>query len=59
MAMVGAIILARREFLPEQIISPRKEQPVLTLPERPRELITVSGDRTSNLSKDKQAKGNS
>lgn len=50
MAMVGAIILARREFLPEQIISPRKkEQPVLTLPERPRELLAVSSDRTSNL----------
>jgi NAD(P)H-quinone oxidoreductase subunit 6 len=59
MALIGAIVLARREFLPEQVISPRKEQPVLTLPERPRELITVSGDRTSNLSKDKQAKGNS
>jgi NAD(P)H-quinone oxidoreductase subunit 6 len=59
MAMVGAIILARREFLPEQVISPRKEQPVLTLPERPRELISVASDRTSNLSKDKQAKGNS
>jgi len=59
MAMVGAIILARREFLPEQTISPRKEQPVLTLPERPRELISVAGDRTSNLSKDKQARGNS
>ena len=59
MAMVGAIILARREFLPDQIISPRQEQPALTLPERPRELISVAGDRTSNLSKDKQARGNS
>jgi len=59
MAMIGAIVLARREFLPEQVISPRKEQPVLTLPERPRELISVASDRTSNLSKDKQAKGNS
>ena len=59
MAMVGAIILARREFLPEQAISPRQEQPVLTLPERPRELVTISSDRTSNLSKDKQARGNS
>lgn len=59
MAMVGAIILARREFLPEQVLSPsKKEQPVLTLPERPRELLTVSSDRTSNLDKEHQARGN-
>lgn len=50
MAMVGAIILARREFLPDQVMSPdRKEQPVLTLPERPRELVGISSDKTSNL----------
>ena len=48
-AMVGAIILARREFLPEQVISPNREQPVLMLPERPRELVSVSSDRSSNL----------
>lgn len=60
MAMVGAIILARREFLPEQTLSPdRKQQPVLTLAERPRELLTVSSDRTSNLDKEQQARGNS
>lgn len=60
MAMIGAIILARREFLPEQVLTPnKKEQPVLTLPERPRELIAVSSDRTSNLDKEKQARGNS
>lgn len=60
MTMVGAIIIARREFLPDQVISPsKKEQTVLTLPERPRELLTVSSDRTSNLDKDKQARGNS
>lgn len=45
-AMVGAIILARREFVPDQVMTPtRREQPVLTLPERPRELISVSGER--------------
>ena len=38
MAMVGAIILARRDFIPELVV----EEPIataLTLPERPRELI--------------------
>lgn len=49
MAMVGAIILARREFLPDQVMSPAKEQPILTLPERPRELVSVSSDKSSNL----------
>ncbi|MBE9189967.1 NADH-quinone oxidoreductase subunit J [Gloeocapsopsis crepidinum LEGE 06123] len=50
MAMVGAIILARREFLPDQVITPDKQQqPVLTLPERPRELVGISSDKTSNL----------
>lgn len=48
-AMVGAIILARREFLPDQTMSPTKEQPILTLPERPRELVGVSSDKTSSL----------
>lgn len=57
MAMVGAIILARREFLPDQEISPQ-QQPVLTLPERPRETVLVSSDRTSNLDKEHQARGN-
>jgi NAD(P)H-quinone oxidoreductase subunit 6 len=37
MALVGAIILARREFIPEETVTP--QQPVLTLPERPRELV--------------------
>ncbi|KJH71533.1 NADH-quinone oxidoreductase subunit J [Aliterella atlantica] len=49
MAMVGAIILARREFLPDQVMSPNLQQPVLTLAERPRELVGVSSDKTSNL----------
>jgi NAD(P)H-quinone oxidoreductase subunit 6 len=48
MAMVGAIILARREYLPEQAISPTQQQPVLTLPERPRELISA-GDADRNI----------
>ncbi|MDF5721631.1 MAG: NADH-quinone oxidoreductase subunit J [Rhizonema sp. PD37] len=47
-SMVGAIILARREYLPEQTISPDNRQPVLTLPERPRELASV-GDASRNI----------
>lgn len=48
MALVGAVILARREFLPEETIA-TAQQPVLTLPERPRELagaIPGVSDRT-------------
>jgi NAD(P)H-quinone oxidoreductase subunit 6 len=41
-AMVGAIILARREYLPE--VTPELPQTVLTLPERPRELIGAGSD---------------
>lgn len=42
MAMVGAIVLARRDLIPE----PLPEEPTttaLTLPERPRELASVEG----------------
>jgi len=41
-AMVGAIILARREFLPDQITPSELPQTVLTLPERPRELVSMT-----------------
>jgi NAD(P)H-quinone oxidoreductase subunit 6 len=40
MAMVGAIIIARRDLLPDEIVT--DEQPALTLPERPRELVSGS-----------------
>ncbi|PSB25495.1 NADH-quinone oxidoreductase subunit J [Stenomitos frigidus] len=40
MALIGAIILARRELLPDDAVAPL-HQPALTLPERPRELIAV------------------
>ncbi|AKG22869.1 NADH-quinone oxidoreductase subunit J [Calothrix sp. 336/3] len=43
MAMVGAIILARREYLPEP--SSDLQQTVLTLPERPRELVSAGNDK--------------
>ena len=52
MTMVGAIILARREYLPEPNSSVT-EQEVFTLPERPRELLSVSS--TGNL-EDEQAR---
>ena len=43
MAMVGAIILARRDLIPESM--PREDTVTtgLTLPERPRELASLSG----------------
>ncbi|HLO47215.1 MAG TPA: NADH-quinone oxidoreductase subunit J [Kamptonema sp.] len=47
MAMVGAIILARRDYLPDEIAGQLPKQPVLTLAERPRELVSVSGDSAS------------
>ncbi|WP_017305905.1 NADH-quinone oxidoreductase subunit J [Spirulina subsalsa] len=38
MAMVGAIILARRDFIPERKATTTEVETALTLPERPREL---------------------
>ncbi len=38
MSMVGAIILARRDFMPDLIVGQTSVQNDLTLPERPREL---------------------
>jgi NAD(P)H-quinone oxidoreductase subunit 6 len=45
MAMVGAIILARRDLIPESLVTDDAISTKLTLPERPRELATLSGDR--------------
>lgn len=42
MAMVGAIILARRDFIPDLLITPETISTSLTLPERPRELTSVT-----------------
>lgn len=41
MAMVGAIILARRDFIPDMIESEETITTSLTLPERPRELASA------------------
>lgn len=42
MAMVGAIILARRDFIPEAVAKKETITTSLTLPERPRDLIGSS-----------------
>lgn len=41
MAMIGAIILARRDLIPEILPSQENKATALTLPERPRELAGV------------------
>lgn len=53
MAMVGAIILARREYLPDQVTPTELPQTVLTLPERPREMAAIGN--VSNESGDSPA----
>jgi len=44
MAMVGAIILARRDYLPDEVPGAAPQAPALSLPERPRELVSASGE---------------
>ncbi len=44
-AMVGAIIIARRDFIPEKMPT-KGETDVYTLPERPRELVGSAADST-------------
>lgn len=44
MAMVGAIILARRDFIPEIIARAEAISTSLTLPERPRDVITTGNE---------------
>ena len=48
MAMVGAIILARRDFIPEPLPSQETQTTALTLPERPRELAPLSNSSTQD-----------
>lgn len=48
MAMVGAIVLARRDLLPDIESEQVAQPPVLTLQERPRELLAVSSDQSPN-----------
>jgi NAD(P)H-quinone oxidoreductase subunit 6 len=42
MAMVGAIVLARRDFVPDPVPGQASGVDSLTLPERPRELVATS-----------------
>lgn len=51
MALIGAIVLARREYLPDITSAQQTEQTVLTLPERPREPV-LSGNIRSAQSSD-------
>jgi NAD(P)H-quinone oxidoreductase subunit 6 len=41
MSMIGAIVLARRDFMPDSAITGTSTQDSLTLPERPRELVGI------------------
>jgi len=43
MALIGAIVLARREFLPD-LEEADLQQTMLTLPERPRELTSAGSN---------------
>jgi NAD(P)H-quinone oxidoreductase subunit 6 len=49
-AMIGAIILARREYLPDQLPNSQLPQTEFTLPERPRELVTTTTNITNRNS---------
>lgn len=44
MAMVGAIILARRDFIPEDALRASSQAEVFTLPERARELVSTTSN---------------
>jgi NAD(P)H-quinone oxidoreductase subunit 6 len=48
MALLGAIVLARREFLPDELETADSARPVLTLPERPRELAGMGSQKESS-----------
>ncbi len=48
MAMIGAIVLARRDLIPEAMVTKDAISTSLTLPERPRELATLSSSKRDN-----------
>ncbi|MDB9315280.1 NADH-quinone oxidoreductase subunit J [Spirulina sp. CS-785/01] len=48
MAMVGAIILARRDFVPDVTEGEQDATPALTLPERQREAAALGGNTSEN-----------
>jgi NAD(P)H-quinone oxidoreductase subunit 6 len=45
--MVGAIVLARRDYLPDEVLTKKNQAPVLTLPERPREVASIAGESSA------------
>jgi NAD(P)H-quinone oxidoreductase subunit 6 len=45
MAMIGAIVLARRDLLVDDPTTGQPTDTELALPERPKELAGISGDR--------------
>ena len=47
MALIGAIVLARREFIPDETPADAVSE-ALTLPERPRELVSATGETTED-----------
>ncbi len=55
MAMVGAIVLARREYIPDEILPGLTRPSGLTLPERPRELLTLTSGGKGDLRNQKPA----
>lgn len=48
MALIGAVVLARREYIPEEMVSPEEKQAPMQLPERPRQPVTLSGRSTKS-----------
>lgn len=46
MALIGAIVLARREYLPDDTQTSSAEQTMLTLPERPREVVSALSNQS-------------
>lgn len=53
MAMVGAIVIARREYIPGEIVPSLTKPTGLTLPERPRELLAAGVERSANARGDR------
>ena len=50
MAMVGAIVIARRDYIPEELSTQPAQPEVFTLAERPRELASVGSDSSETSS---------
>jgi NAD(P)H-quinone oxidoreductase subunit 6 len=51
MAMIGSIVLARRDFVVEDTMPLPEQELVYKLPERPREVVGTLGDTSTKVSK--------